>query len=251
MRSLILIALLCGSVEAQQIVYGGQYYSQPVCNSPRCSMCNYIRNELYRAKLTAQQQTVARQMNQRRTNSYREQLKHKTTVVRPNVVRTVETTVIEPKAKVQKTEDPGTRPLNREVMTDALASLRLGMVDVFCDIGCGDGRVLIAATSRYRCRSVGIEIDPMIAEQARKHVAEAEMRKIVPKGYITILTGDATEFNPKRYGITAGLAYLFPSTLSQVHDTLTKIPILAIPFHELIGEEPTEEYKDVRIYRFD
>jgi predicted RNA methylase len=33
--------------------------------------------------------------------------------------------------------------------------------DVVYDLGCGDGRILVAAARRYHARAVGIEIDPL------------------------------------------------------------------------------------------
>ena len=37
----------------------------------------------------------------------------------------------------------------------------VGPDDVVYDLGCGDGRILIAAARRYHARAVGIEIDPL------------------------------------------------------------------------------------------
>lgn len=36
-------------------VWGGQYYSQPVCNDPRCGMCNSIRQQLGSGQMQSQQ----------------------------------------------------------------------------------------------------------------------------------------------------------------------------------------------------
>ncbi len=42
--------------------------------------------------------------------------------------------------------------------------------DHFCDIGCGDGQVVLAA-ARLGCKSAGIEIDPLLAREARSKLA--------------------------------------------------------------------------------
>lgn len=55
-----------------------------------------------------------------------------------------------------------------------LAMLRLagvGKNDVVYDLGCGDGRIVIAAAKRYGARGVGIDIDP---QRIRESVANAQ-----------------------------------------------------------------------------
>jgi SAM-dependent methyltransferase len=52
-----------------------------------------------------------------------------------------------------------------------LASPRPG--EILVDLGCGDGRLLIAAATRYGCRGVGYDIDPACVEAARRNVAAA------------------------------------------------------------------------------
>lgn len=51
-----------------------------------------------------------------------------------------------------------------------LSSLSLGHDEVFLDIGCGKGRVLRIASELGFERVVGIELVPMIADQARKNL---------------------------------------------------------------------------------
>ncbi|MEM9562037.1 MAG: amino acid adenylation domain-containing protein [Actinomycetota bacterium] len=54
------------------------------------------------------------------------------------------------------------------------------------DLGCGDGRVLIEAATVYGCRGRGYELDPVIAEAARRRVSAAGVEHLVE-----IVTGDA------------------------------------------------------------
>ena len=37
---------------------------------------------------------------------------------------------------------------------------KVGPTDVVYDLGCGDGRIVIAAATRFGARGVGIDIDP-------------------------------------------------------------------------------------------
>ncbi|HBO45264.1 MAG TPA: hypothetical protein DD670_15315 [Planctomycetaceae bacterium] len=51
--------------------------------------------------------------------------------------------------------------------------LRLANVtsdDMLYDLGCGDGRILIAAAKRHGCRAVGIDIDPRRVKEAKENI---------------------------------------------------------------------------------
>jgi SAM-dependent methyltransferase len=52
-----------------------------------------------------------------------------------------------------------------------LASIKPG--ETLYDLGCGDGRVLIAAVEKYKANAVGVEIDPKVAARARSWIAKA------------------------------------------------------------------------------
>ena len=39
--------------------------------------------------------------------------------------------------------------------------------EILCDLGCGDGRVLITAAEEYSARGIGVEIDPIKVGLAR------------------------------------------------------------------------------------
>ena len=83
----------------------------------------------------------------------------------------------------------------------ALELLELNESDVLLDIGCGDGRALIAAAKIYRCRAIGIEIEEERAAQAKEAVAKAGLDHLV-----TIYQGNAMEFEGFRQ---ATAVYLF------------------------------------------
>jgi cyclopropane fatty-acyl-phospholipid synthase-like methyltransferase len=52
-----------------------------------------------------------------------------------------------------------------------VAALKPG--ETLYDLGCGDGRILIAAASRYKVKGVGIEISSRLAKTAAEHVKKA------------------------------------------------------------------------------
>lgn len=118
------------------------------------------------------------------------------------------------------------------VVTQTVEQLQLQPTDVVADLGCGDARILIAAVRRYKCRGVGIEIDSAIAENARRRVRAAGM-----SSQITIITGDALQFDPDRHGVTAVTAYLYPELLRKLLPKFRsdRIMVVATPYHEVPG----------------
>ena len=58
------------------------------------------------------------------------------------------------------------------------AMLKLGEVkktDVVYDLGCGDGRIVIAAAKSYGARGVGIDINPVRINEAKENARKATM----------------------------------------------------------------------------
>ena len=47
--------------------------------------------------------------------------------------------------------------------------------DVVYDLGCGDGRVVIAAASQYGARGVGVDINPVRVKESRRNARNAGM----------------------------------------------------------------------------
>jgi SAM-dependent methyltransferase len=62
------------------------------------------------------------------------------------------------------------------------AMLKLGEVkksDVVYDLGCGDGRIVIAAAKSYGARGVGIDINPVRIGEAKENAKKAGVEKLV------------------------------------------------------------------------
>ena len=62
------------------------------------------------------------------------------------------------------------------------AMLKLGDVkktDVLYDLGCGDGRIVIAAARDFGARAVGIDIDPQRIAEAKDNAKAAHVEKLV------------------------------------------------------------------------
>ena len=111
-----------------------------------------------------------------------------------------------------------------EAMLDAIP---IESGDTLVDLGCGDGRIVIAAAKRgVRC--IGVEIDPARADVARQNVAASGLSEL-----ITIETGDALEFDMSR--ATIATAYLYPPLLEKLSPKLKDMRVVASPFHPVPG----------------
>jgi predicted O-methyltransferase YrrM len=67
-----------------------------------------------------------------------------------------------------------------------LAAIKPG--ETVYDLGCGDGRIVIAAALRYKAKAVGVEISPKLAEQATSAIDKAGLN-----GRARIIQGDLLE----------------------------------------------------------
>jgi SAM-dependent methyltransferase len=64
-------------------------------------------------------------------------------------------------------------PTPEEVVEKMLAMARVTAKDVVYDLGCGDGRIVIAAARKYGARGVGIDIDPDRIAEATENAEKA------------------------------------------------------------------------------
>jgi cyclopropane fatty-acyl-phospholipid synthase-like methyltransferase len=64
-----------------------------------------------------------------------------------------------------------------------LANIKPG--DTVYDLGCGDGRIVIAAALRYKAKAIGVEISPKLASQASSAIDKAGLN-----GRARVIQGD-------------------------------------------------------------
>ena len=60
-----------------------------------------------------------------------------------------------------------TSPVNIKAFLDALPMKRQ---DLFVDLGCGDGRILVEARKRYKVHAIGLEVNPFAYLSARLRI---------------------------------------------------------------------------------
>ena len=66
-------------------------------------------------------------------------------------------------------------PTPNDVMNKMLELARVTAKDVVYDLGCGDGRIVIAAAQKYGARAVGVDIDPQRIKEARQNASRGKV----------------------------------------------------------------------------
>lgn len=95
----------------------------------------------------------------------------------------------------------------------------------FVEYGCGGSAPwCIAAVEKWRCKAIGIEIDPARASAARERVREAGLGNL-----ITIITGDATTTD---VNADVGVAYLYADVLQKLKPRIEKLSAFASYMHK-------------------
>jgi SAM-dependent methyltransferase len=87
--------------------------------------------------------------------------------------------------------------------------------DVVYDLGCGDGRIPIAAARLYGARGVGIDIDPRRIEESRANARAAGVEHLVEFRVEDVQKSDVTP-------ATVVTLYLLASGNAQMRPLLTK-----------------------------
>ena len=68
-------------------------------------------------------------------------------------------------------------PCNQEIVEAILELAKINSEDIIYDLGCGDGRILIAAAKKYGTCGVGIDIAPQRIKQAKQKALENKVDK--------------------------------------------------------------------------
>lgn len=80
-----------------------------------------------------------------------------------------------------------------DVVDRMLALAQVGARDVVYDLGCGDGRIVIAAARTYGARGVGVDIDPARIDEARDNARLAGVEHLVTFRVEDARTTDVSE----------------------------------------------------------
>ncbi len=97
-------------------------------------------------------------------------------------------------------------PTPRPVVERMLEAAAVGPEDIVYDIGCGDGRMVIAAAKRFGARGVGIDIDAALIEECRASAKREGVGELVRFLHMDAVKARVTE-------ATVLALYLLPESL--------------------------------------
>ena len=106
-------------------------------------------------------------------------------------------------------------PSPPEVVDRMLELAGVTAADVVYDLGCGDGRIPIAAAKKYGARGVGLDIDPKRIEEARANARTAGVEHLVEFRLDDVLTADVSE-------ASVVTLYLLSSSNAKLRPLLTR-----------------------------
>lgn len=92
-----------------------------------------------------------------------------------------------------------------------------GPDDVVYDLGCGDGRIVVAAAKRFGCRAFGFDINPERVAEARENARQNGVEELVEIQQRNILSLDLSQ-------ATVVTMYLLPRLNMELIPQLDKLP---------------------------
>lgn len=88
----------------------------------------------------------------------------------------------EPKHAVKGPESRGADvvyvPTPHDVVARMLEMAKLTKDDLLYDLGCGDGRIVVAAAKKYGCRAMGVDIDPVRIAESVKNAKKGKVESL-------------------------------------------------------------------------
>jgi len=102
-----------------------------------------------------------------------------------------------------------------DVVDRMLTMARVGPSDVVYDLGCGDGRIVIAAALKFGARGVGVDIDPMLVARAQ---AEARAAGVADRATFAVQDAMTVDVTPA----TVVTLYLLAASNAKLRPILTK-----------------------------
>jgi SAM-dependent methyltransferase len=106
-------------------------------------------------------------------------------------------------------------PTPEDVVDRMLTFAEVSKKDVVYDLGCGDGRIPIAAARKYGARGVGIDIDPRRIEESKANARAAGIEHLVEFRLGDVLEADVSP-------ATVVTLYLLGSGNAALRPILTK-----------------------------
>jgi len=84
-------------------------------------------------------------------------------------------------------------PTPNDVVDKMLELADVKKTDILYDLGCGDGRIIVAAAKKVGCRAIGYDIDPRRVKESRENVKKNQVEELVRIEQKDIFTLDLSE----------------------------------------------------------
>lgn len=94
-----------------------------------------------------------------------------------------------------------------------IVRLQLTTEDVVYDLGCGDGRWLIAAAQQAACQAIGVEIDPQLVAKVQQAIEQENLQERV-----SVICQDIWTISIQNATIV--IVYAFMDSLRQLKESL-------------------------------
>jgi SAM-dependent methyltransferase len=104
-----------------------------------------------------------------------------------------------------------------DVVAKMLELAKVTKDDVVYDLGCGDGRIVVAAAKKYGCRGVGFDVSPVRLSESRETIRRNGVEKLVTVEQKDIFTLDLSK-------ATVITLYLLPNLNVRLIPQLEKMP---------------------------
>lgn len=130
-----------------------------------------------------------------------------------------------------------------EAVGQMLQMARIQPGDVLYDLGCGDGRIVVAAAKKYGIKAVGVDIDPVRVKESLENARTNGVSHLV-----TIIHGDLFEVDFSEASVVT--LYLGNEMNVKLMPKLRQLKpgtrILSFDFH-MRGAEPAEVARGTRL----
>jgi ribosomal protein L11 methylase PrmA len=117
-------------------------------------------------------------------------------------------------------------PTRPEVVDKMLQMAEIRTNDILYDLGCGDGRIVVAAAKKYGIKAVGVDIDPQRVKESLENVRSNNVAHLV-----TIKKADIFELD--FHEATVVTLYLLPESNVRLMPKLAKLK----PGSRIISDE--------------
>lgn len=138
-------------------------------------------------------------------------------------------------------------PTSMSMVHKMLQLAEVGPEDTVYDLGCGDGRTVVAAARRYGARAVGVEIDPLRYLWCQMLISVLGLRDRVKIVYGNFFKQDLS-------GADVVTCYLLQNTNDKLREKLKRelrpgARVVSNTF-TFPGMQPARKDEDARLYEF-